>query len=292
MKARTWTGALAVALCAGLTAPAARADDYRDDVGVAPGGTLTVDLAMGSLEIETHDEPRVEVEASTRGWAGGLHLELSSDGRNAKLVGEREGLPFGAFGARVRVRVPEEYSLELRTGGGSIQIEAVEGSVRARTSGGPIALEGAEGPVDLHTSGGPIQVEDVHGDTTLRTSGGPIRVSDVVGALVVETSGGAIRLAEIDGPIHARTSGGAISARFVGSGAGDLRTSGGSIEVELPENANLDLEAETSGGRVEIDGELTVPGAFDRSHVRGRIGKGGERLALRTSGGNIRVRAR
>jgi hypothetical protein len=284
--------AIAALLGLALCASAARGEDFRDAVDVKPGGTLTVELALGSLEIETHDEPRVEVEASSRGWAGGLELTLTGDGRDAKLVGEREGLPFGAFGARVRARVPEEFSLDLETRGGTIQIEAVRGRVRARTSGGSIQLEGAEGPVDLYTSGGSIGVEQVRGDTSVRTSGGSIRIEEVTGALEVETSGGSIRLSDIDGPIRAQTSGGSITARYVGSGAGDIRTSGGSIEVELPEDASLDLEAQTSGGRVEIDGELTISGALDRSHVKGRIGGGGERLELHTSGGNIRVRAR
>lgn len=285
--------AAAIALVMGLWLCAARAhaDDFREDVAVQAGGTLRVELAMGSLEIETHDEARVAVDASSFGW-GGMKFALTGDGRNARLVGERGGFPFLGMGARVRVRVPKEYSLDLNTGGGPIQIEAVQGSVRARTSGGPISLEGAVGPVDLQTSGGPIRVEGVRGDAVVRTSGGPITVSEVVGALEVETSGGPIRLQDVDGPIRAHTSGGGISARFAGAPAGELRTSGGSIEVELPEGAGAELDARTSGGRVSVDGELTVSGELDRDEVRGRIGPGGERLVLQTSGGNIRVRAR
>ena len=282
--------ALAVALC--LASGRAGAEEYREQLAVRAGGTLRVELAAGALEIETHDEERVEVEASSAGWGGGLEFTLSGDGTNARLVGERGAFPFLGFGARVRVRVPKDYSLGVSTGGGPIQIEAVRGSVRAKTSGGPIELEGATGPVDLRTSGGPIRVADVKGDTVLRTAGGPITASDVAGALEVETSGGSIRLQDIDGPIQARTSGGPISARFSGAAAGDLRTSGGSIEVELPEGAGVDLDAETSGGRVAVDGEITVSGELERSHVRGRIGAGGPRLVLQTSGGNIRVRAR
>jgi DUF4097 and DUF4098 domain-containing protein YvlB len=282
--------ALGLALCLG--AVPAQADEFREDVAVRAGGTLRVELAMGGLEIETHDDARVEVEASSGGWGGGLEFTLTGDGTNARLVGERAGLPFMGFGARVRVRVPEEYSLDLTTGGGAIEIEAVQGSVRAKTSGGSIDLEGAVGAVDLRTSGGAIRVEEVEGDTVLRTSGGSITASDIDGALEVETSGGPIRLQDVDGPVRAHTSGGGISARFAGAPAGELRTSGGSIEVELPEGTGAELEARTSGGRVSIDGEITVSGDLDRSEVRGRLGPGGERLVLQTSGGNIRVRAR
>jgi DUF4097 and DUF4098 domain-containing protein YvlB len=281
------------ALCASLAlAVSAAAEDFRDSVPARPGGTLVVVLPMGAIEIETHDEDRVDVEASSRGWSGGLRFELTSDGTNAKLEAEREAWIFSGIGARARVRVPEHYSLDLKTAGGSIEIESVQGSVRAHTSGGSIELDGAVGPVNLSTSGGSLSVEDVQGDTTLRTSGGGITARDVLGEVDAETSGGSIRIGDVEGRVRARTSGGGISVRFSSAPAGLLRTSGGSIEVELPEDTGAELSARTSGGRIHIEPELAVSGEIDSGRVRGRIGPGGEQLELETSGGNIRVRER
>jgi DUF4097 and DUF4098 domain-containing protein YvlB len=259
---------------------------------VRPGGTLEVDLAAGRLEIETHDENSVDVEAITGGWGGQLEFTLTGDGTNAKLVGSRAGWFPGGFDARARVRVPETFSLDLATGGGSIEIEAVHGSVRAKTSGGPIGLEGAVGRVELSTSGGPIRVEDVEGDTDLRTSGGSITASDVDGNVEARSSGGPIRIHDVDGVVRARTSGGSVSVRFEGAPSGELRTSGGGIEVEFPEGQGADLDAQTSGGRISIDAPLQVSGEIESGRVRGRLGPGGDRLELVTSGGNIRVRER
>ncbi|MEX2205133.1 MAG: DUF4097 family beta strand repeat-containing protein [Myxococcota bacterium] len=282
-----------VALCAGFALGAsARADEFRESVAARSGGTLEVELSAGSLEIETHDENRVDVEASSGGggWSGGLEFTLSGDGTNAKLVARRRGWTLGWNGARARVRVPEAYSLELETGGGSIEIEAVHGSVRAQTRGGPIELEGAVGPVELSTSGGSISVEDVQGNTVLRSSGGGISARDVVGDVEARSSGGPIRIHDVDGRISARTSGGGISARFEGAPAGELRTSGGGIEVEFPEGLGAELDARTSGGRISVDAPLQVSGEIESGRVQGRLGPGGEKLELVTSGGNIRVR--
>lgn len=282
-----------VALCAGVALGAsARAEEFRESVAARPGGKLEVDLSAGAIEIETHDESRVDVEASSGagGWSGGLEFTLSGDGTNAKLVARRGGWTLGWNGARARVRVPEQYSLELETGGGSIEIEAVHGSVRAQTSGGPIELEGAVGPVELSTSGGPISVEDVRGETVLRTSGGGISARDIVGDVEARSSGGPIRIHDVDGRISARTSGGGISVRFEGAPAGELRTSGGGIEVEFPEGLGAELDARTSGGRISIDAPLQASGEIESGHVQGRLGPGGEKLELVTSGGNIRVR--
>jgi len=280
------------ALCTALAlAVSAAADDYRESVPARPGGTLVVALPRGALEIETHDEDSVDVEASSGGWSG-LRFELTSDGTNAKLEAKSGGWILGGIGARARVRVPEHYSLDLKTAGGSIEIESVQGSVRAHTSGGSIELDGAVGPVSLSTSGGSLSVEDVLGNTTLRTSGGGITARDVVGSVDAETSGGSIRVGDVDGPVRAQTSGGGISVRFSGPPAGDLRTSGGSIEVELPEGTGAELAARTSGGRIHIEPELAISGEIDSGRVRGRIGPGGKKLELETSGGNIRVRER
>ena len=281
------------ALCAGLAlAPSARADEYRESLAVRAGGKLEVDLPAGELEIETHDDNSVDVEASSGGWGGGLRFTLTSDGKNAKLTASRGSWLPGGGGARARVRVPEDYSLDLETHGGSIQIDAVGGSVRAHTSGGGIELEGAVGRVELSSSGGPIRVEDVEGDTVLRTSGGSITASDIDGAIDAETSGGPIRIDDVDGPVRARSSGGGITVRFDGAPAGELRTSGGGIEVEYPEGKGAELEAHTSGGRISIEPKLEVSGEIESGRVRGRLGPGGARLALETSGGNIRVRER
>jgi len=283
------------AFCAGLAlapAPAARAEEYRDSVAVQAGGTLQVDLAAGALEIETHDESRIDVEASWGRWSGGLEFALTSDGKNAKLVATRGSWLPGVGGVRVRVRVPAEYSLDLETHGGSIEVEAMRGSVRAHTSGGRIELEGAVGRVELASSGGSIRADNVKGDTVLRTSGGGIGASEVVGSIEAETSGGPIRIQDVLGPVRARTSGGGISVRFDGAPEGELFTSGGGIEVEYPEGQGAELEARTSGGRVSIDAPLQVSGEIESGQAHGRLGAGGPRLELGSSGGNIHIRER
>ena len=190
------------------------------------------------------------------------------------------------------MRVPRTYSVEIDTRGGNIEIAPLEGEVSVRTSGGKIEIDGARGDVEARTSGGHIRIADVVGDVEARTSGGRIRVSEVQGEIDIQTSGGSIGVYDVVGPVNARTSGGPIEVRFAGEPEGELRTSGGSILAEIPANAALDLEAETSGGRVEIDGELRVRGQISSNRVHGEINGGGPVLQLRTSGGNVRVRVR
>ena len=75
--------------------------------------------------------------------------------------------------------------------------------------------------------------------------------------------------------------------------AGELRTSGGSIEVELPPGTGAELDARTSGGRIELDRTLTFTGERELEPAcEGKLGPGGQRLELQTSGGNIEIRMR
>ncbi len=270
--------------------------EFRERVPVKPGGTLEIELSAGSIEVETDDEPEVSIEAQATGWgAGSMRFELTSDGVDARLTGK----PRAWFGpllvsprVRVQVRVPEKYSIKLQTGGGSIEIHDLGGTAVARTNGGSIELDGAEGPVELTTSGGSIDVEDVRGDLSVHTSGGRIRISDVTGRVEARTSGGPIQVHDIGGPVLARTSGGSISVRFSAAPAGDLETSGGSIEAEFEDDSRFTLEAETIGGRVRIEPEIQITGSIARDRIVGDINGGGPSLRLKTSGGNVRVRPR
>ncbi len=274
----------------------ARADEYRERVDVVPGGTLAIDLAAGSVEVETGDDDEVRVEARVTGFgAGAVRFRLSSDGRDATFVGSSGGWTLGILGGpRIRVvaRVPERYSVRVETGGGKIEIEEIDGEIDARTSGGGIAVDGTTGDVRLRTSGGRIQAENIEGDLDARTSGGEIRVSDVKGSVEVKTSGGWIQIDGAGGLVRAATSGGSISVRFDGLPEGSIQTSGGGIDVEIPEGVGIDLDAQTSGGRVVVRAEVMPSSLISRSQLKGSLNGGGAPLLLRTSGGNISVEER
>ncbi len=270
--------------------------EFHGSVPVKSGGTLQIELATGSIEIQTDDEDQVSVEAQAMGWgAGAMRFELTSDGEDAQLVGKLGGWIGPLFVVPrvwVKVRVPEKYSIEVQTGGGSIEIDELGGTAVVKTNGGRIELDGAEGPVELTTSGGSIHADDVRGDLSARTSGGEIKISDVTGRVEAHTSGGTIQIHDIGGPVLARTSGGNISVRFSAAPEGDLETSGGSIEAEFDAGSRLTLEAETSGGRVRLEDDLEITGTISTNRVKGSINGGGPNLRLKTSGGNVRVRLR
>jgi hypothetical protein len=292
-----WTGGLfgAIALLAVLGASGTRAEDFERTVPMEPGGTLQVELSAGSIEVETHHLPEVRIDARTSGWASrAIRFELDHDDDEVRLSGSHSSwLPgFGPGRVKVRVRIPERFSIDLQTSGGHVDVEEVTGEVEASTSGGGIELNQIAGQIDVETSGGNIKAREIRGDLAAQTSGGSIHVSEVTGDVEVETSGGPIRIRDVDGQVDAQTSGGSISVRFTGAPGGELATSGGSIHVEFPENEGVDLEAQTSGGRITIHKAFAVSGRVEQSEVEAELNGGGAELSLETSGGNIRVGVR
>lgn len=285
---------LLAALAAGAPG-GAQAKDFEERVPAEPGGELRVHLDGGSVLVESHDRDEVRVDALAAGLgAGGLDFRLEAREDRVELRGQGGGgwLP-GVLGGgphvRVHIRVPSEFSVDVRTQGGEIEVEGVEGRVQLRTSGGRIALGRIEGDVEARTTGGPIDAEDVEGELRVHTSGGPIRLIDVRGPVDARTSGGGIDVLGAHDEVRAHTSGGSIRVRFDDAPGGRLETTGGSIDVELPDTAGVDLDARTSGGSVAVDDALRPRGRIEPSRVDAELAGGGEQLRLQTSGGSIRV---
>jgi DUF4097 and DUF4098 domain-containing protein YvlB len=196
---------------------------------------------------------------------------------------------FGQEHVHFTIDVPRDYSIELRTSGGYLDVRKVNGPVRGSTSGGGIVVQDVTGSVKMHTSGGSIDAERLNGTTELGTSGGSISVADARGDLDAHTSGGGIRLKNIDGSVKADTSGGSVHAEMRSNRGISLSTSGGTISLLLPENVGASIDASTSGGRVSSELPFSGTESADHTHLRGAINGGGEQVLLHTAGGSIRL---
>lgn len=236
----------------------AHAADIEHTYEVSNGGTLELKTDVGSLQIQTHNKEEVEIEVDIQGDdAEDFKVSHSASGGDVSIVGTFDrGDRFWGRNMRVKftITVPKDYHLNLRTSGGSIDIEDLNGNVDAHTSGGSIEIADVTGDVELHTSGGSISTGSVNGD------------------------------------LNAHTSGGSINAIFAKQLTDDakLDTSGGSITVRMIEDMKVDIDAKTSGGRVRTD--FNVNGRISKKSIRGEINGGGPRLKLHTSGGSINIR--
>lgn len=282
---------IALACAAGLLlALPAAADRVEQTLDVEPGELLEVRLPSGDVEIETHGEDRVEIDGRVTGL---VDLVVEQERGRVRIFTEARGaLPFNFGRVELRVRIPEEFGVDIVTSGGRVEIEELEGPVDAKTSGGRIDLSQIEGDVRVHTSGGRIELREIEGNVKAVTSGGTIRGSEITGAIEAETSGGTIRLRDVSGATEAETTGGSIEVRFDEPAAARLHTTGGSIHIEVLEDAGYEIDAHTVGGSVDLDERFTISGRKERDRFVGTLNGGGPLIEAETMGGSIRIRAR
>jgi DUF4097 and DUF4098 domain-containing protein YvlB len=308
------------------TASALSEENVSQTLDGAPGGRLIVDVDFGTIDVSAGPDDKISVvahrkidsdnEAQEKDYFASAPVTVSKDGNTVTIRARRQNKEKNLnwsgrcnMDARYTVRVPKSFNSELRTGGGTIMVAEITGTMSAdtsggklkfthlkgatgaTTSGGSIELNGCEGPLKVDTSGGRIDATDGNGSLEARTSGGSIVVRNFGGDAKVETSGGRLSFENINGKIFGRTSGGSISAKLKSPVPGDvnLETSAGSIDLMVPADAGLDIEAEASSGRVTSDLPFTGT-RTDRDSMKGKINGGGKSVVLRSGAGSISIK--
>lgn len=276
----TRTLCIALALMAASSVHAAEKTLDRT-FAVSPGGTLIVDADSASVRVSGNDSSQVTVRMRARDSEENLartNLDAvqNSNEVTVTLRTQRKSSWFnwGSWNGdhRIEVTVPRSYAVNVRTGGGSVELRDTTGAATLRTSGGDIDVRNVNGNVELRTSGGGIHADTIRGDVDANTSGGDVR------------------LLQVDGKIRGHTSGGSVRCSLVGDNRGvSATTSGGDVELTLPRTATGEVVATTSGGDISSDLPVTASVLKDH-HLRGSLNGGGQPIEARTSGGSIRLR--
>lgn len=273
-----------------------------DFSGLTQGGDIKVTSGdVAEVHVVAKQTFRVDSDKEADALLAEMVFRLEQQGNSviAESRYEKKATNWFGVGSKVSVSytvtVPREFNLDLRTSGGDIEVGSIKGTVKARTSGGDLKFAKIDGSVDGHTSGGNIQLEEGTAKANLHTSGGDIFVGRAGGPTSVTTSGGNIKFESVEELISASTSGGDIHATITGPIKQDteLHTSGGQVVVHVKKGTGFQLDASTSGGDVDADGlTLTIEkGGMGKSRLAGAVNGGGPRLKLRSSGGDIKIRA-
>jgi hypothetical protein len=288
---------------------------------VDSGGMLSVNIDGGSIDVQPSDSLKVSVEMIRKFESGSADearrllkrnpIKFKQSGNTVYIESEGSGGKYNKH-VELHITVPRNFNVDLKTAGGDVVVEGLVGTVRSKTLGGNLRFSQIEGPVRGDTSGGSISAKEIEGEVEINTSGGTIDVSDVSNDVVAHTSGGSITAKRIEGKLDARssggslnfenitgdiegyTSGGSVTARFSKPMEADCRleTSGGSVDVFLPETSQFELDAEAGSGQIitEFPVSVILQGKLDKSMLKGPVNGGGHVLYCRTSGSNINLK--
>jgi len=171
----------------------------------------------------------------------------------------------------LELRVPRGLNTEIVASNGRLVIENLRGSVRARSSNGA------------------VDISDVVGDVQVATSNAKVCSSSTCGRLVVRSSNGKIELDDHRGSVDASTSNGLIRCELdeLGEEGVRLSTSNGRILLELPEELDAELDVRVDNGVIRNERELCKAVRERSGQLRGRLGRGGALIKLRTSNGSV-----
>lgn len=264
---------------------------------------LDLETQGGHLQVEALEGNLKGVTAGGNIRAGDISgtVQAVTAGGNISLEHVGQRLEARTAGGSVRVGDADADAV-LETSGGKIAAGRIAGTLRAVTAGGDIVLRGAGADITAQTAGGQIRIGEAGGRVRAETAGGSIQLDAVRGPVQVETAGGCIYLDRVDSAVQAATAAGSIRAQITANadsfGASLLQTSFGDVQVYLPHDLPITIEAviqNAVGHKIVSDFPLQIDEAgrsFRANTVEGwgKLNGGGQVLRLRTSAGNIEIR--
>jgi DUF4097 and DUF4098 domain-containing protein YvlB len=266
---------------------------------VSAGETLDIDLKSGGpIHIKGWQKQQVDVmvrfkNGNARDWKitfnkteEGVEVESRYTGTRSKSHGSP------AFD----IKVPSRFNLKIRTMGGGITIEGVEGNTKGKTMGGALTLNRLKGHIDLKTMGGDVALTNSDIDGKVKTMGGRVLFENVVGDVKGSSMGGNViyknvksRSGDSTGKVVSITTmGGAINVSEAPQGA-KVTTMGGDIHIK---SAREFIKAKTMGGNIIIDSingwvKATTMGGNVQVSMTGNPAKGDRHVTLSSMSGDI-----
>lgn len=144
--------------------------------------------------------------------------------------------------------------------------------------------------ITLNTSNGAVEVEGLGGDADLSTSNGKIIAKGFAGAVSASTSNGSVTLTGVSNA-KVKTSNGSVKVELApgAEGPADIQSSNGSIELMVGSGFAGEVTCATSNGRVTNSAGGKAVGSASKNKGTFLFGEGGKASSLRTSNGSITV---
>ena len=255
--------------------------EYRFEVG--PRSKVSIVNQFGSVTVKPSTGNYVLVNAII--YSDKVEVDQNQSGNRVDV--QSHLLPgANADNSRVdyEVTVPADASITLESATGPLHAERLHGDVEAEganaavevkeMSGGHVHVKTMAGPITLtNIRDGHVEIDSVSGDVTMNSVTGPlVRVSSTSGRIL-------------------------YNGDFGYAGEYRFNSHSGNIEATIPDDASVDVKAQSVRGQVQNDVPLQpkVHTAFlvkEGSSFAGTINKAASSVWLRTFSGRIHLKKR
>lgn len=281
-------------------APRASAEEWTKSYAVSGRPQVRIETNDGAVRVSTGDSKQVEFHVEFEGYElnKNLHVDSRQDGDNVEINARVNGHWGFSWGGkhrtiRIEVRMPRDGDVQVDTGDGSVETQAVNGRVKIHTGDGSVRAQAVSGSVDIDTGDGSITLDGAKGDIRLHTGDGHIEARNLDGAVDANSGDGHVSISGRLDALNVKTGDGSIDARVQPgsklSQGWSIRTGDGSVDVVLPPDLQATIDASTNDGHISLGIPVTVEGTFSNSQIHGKMNGGGQSLTIHTGDGSIRL---
>jgi len=247
--------------------------------------TLTVETTNGKVEI-WGVEGLEEVQATAILHAWGETQEQAQERLETLTVemnqeADRVSLQFRATGTYRALGKSPQVDFEVAV--------PVEADITVSVNNGSITVADVMGTIDIESENGSIDATNVKGAVTGETANGSIDVTLSQAHLDLETDNGSITVSQSQCSLDAETDNGDIrfSGRLIGS-QHRLKSSNGSINVGIPTDSELAIEASVGNGSISTT--LPLSGDTQGKTWSAVLNAPTSNLSLQAGNGSIKIR--
>ncbi|GAC1628456.1 MAG: DUF4097 family beta strand repeat-containing protein [Candidatus Acidiferrum sp.] len=273
------TSFMLIVLC---LAPRGTAEEWTKSYAIATRAQVRVSADDASVRITTGDTRQVDIRVEYTGYKLGrdLHVEGRQDGDRVEFTARSTSHWNFSWGknshsVRVEIHMPKNADLQVETGDGSVETDALLGKVDIKTGDGYITVNGVKGDIRLRTGDGHIEGRDLDGNLEATSGDGHMSISGRFDSLNLRTG---------DGSINAHAQNGSKIAS-----GWNVHTGDGSVDLVVPGDLQANIDASTNDGHISMGIPVTVEGSFSTSQIHGKMNGGGQSLSIHTGDGSIRI---
>lgn len=268
-------------------------EEFKDEFVIQEEKFLSVDNFNGSVTITKWSENKISVFAEKKSLIGKSELskvkiEIEKNGEiKIKSIKLKEN---PQVSITYNIKVPDKIILkEILTSNGSIEIVDLKGDSSLKSSNGYIKVTNHIGNIRCDTSNGRIELINISGSANLYTSNGKILIDGCDFLISSETSNGAIEVIRTKKVGDLKTSNGKIEVDLYSlkEGGAKFITSNSSVYVNIKSDLNLNLEIETSNGKIDVKYLNVNIDTLKDTYLKGRLNIGGDILVIKTSNGSV-----
>jgi DUF4097 and DUF4098 domain-containing protein YvlB len=229
--------------------------------------SLYVEVGKGSVQVVATDTTESTVEVTGRD-ADSVRVDHADDQLSVVAPHQRAGFLSGDSRLDIRVTVPTDSDLAVKTGSADIGVDGTVGTSRLKSGSGQVDVETFSGPAVVETGSGDIRVDEARAELRIKSGSGDINIGHAGGSVVVSTGSGGVEIGTTHGPTVVKTGSGDLK---VADAQTDVSLSTGSGDLVIGTANRGRFTAKGASGDVRVGIPAGIPVWTDISTVSGEI---------------------